>query len=98
MKKILLIIFLGLSVTNCVNVGKQMDTLMGHTKQNLILANGAPDRTFGMDDGTEILIWEVRQINYATSQSTKICEKEFHIGTNKKVIGWRNNCGVLPLI
>jgi hypothetical protein len=98
MRKIFFIILLGLSVTNCVNVGKQMDTWMGHTKQSLIMAQGAPDRTYEMDDGSEMLIWEVRQINYATSQSTKICDMEFHIGTNKKVIGWRNNCGVLPLI
>ena len=97
MKKILLIIFLGLSVTNCVNVGKHQATWMGHTKNDLIMAQGAPTRTFQLDDGTEMLIWEVRMTN-AYAQGTKVCDREFHIGTNKKVIGWRNNCGILPLI
>ena len=97
MKKILLIIFLGLSVTNCVNVGKPQATWMGHAKNDLIIAQGAPTRTFQLDDGTEILIWEVRMTN-ACAQGTKVCDREFHIGTNKKVIGWRNNCGILPLI
>ena len=105
MKKFLLFTVLVMVLSGCGPTTKEvMNSYMGKTKKDVILAWGPPTRVTEDGDGGEILIYE-KWVNYGSStygnvnnsgdynqrssQYTKHFVREFYINKEGRVYYWR---------